>query len=45
MERGLRQATPPDFILKAEPPRWMGRSKGYEPVTPFFFGYTRDRDW
>ena len=41
----LRQATPPDFIPKAEAPRGMGHGERHQPVAPFFFGCTRDRDW
>src|ERR687883_1270841 len=37
MHRGLRQATPPDFITKAESPRGMRRGEGSQPVAPFFF--------
>src|SRR5262249_1879576 len=37
LQRGLRQATPPDFVTKAEAPCWMGHGQSHQPVAPFFF--------
>ena len=42
---GLGQATPPDFVAKAQSPRGLRHRPLHQLVTPFFFGHTRDRDW